>query len=72
MRPVFALLLVGLLCACHLNNANVNPESEDDIDNDFAEFDDDFVESNYDTATAENADSSNGAGELLVELARRK
>ncbi|KAM8716261.1 hypothetical protein ACLKA7_003185 [Drosophila subpalustris] len=62
MRPVFALLLVGLLCACQLNNANVNSESEDDIDNDFAEFDDDFVESSYDTATAENADSSKGSG----------
>jgi len=62
MRPVFAFLLLGLLCACQLNNANVNPDSEDDIDNDFAEFDDDFVESSYDTVTAENVDSSKGNG----------
>ncbi|KAH8378382.1 hypothetical protein KR093_011106 [Drosophila rubida] len=67
MRPVFAFLLLGLLCACQLNNANVNPESEDDIDNDFAEFDDDFVEASYDnSATAENADSSKGLGGSVV------
>lgn len=65
MRPVLAFLLLSLLCVCQLNHANLDPEAEDDIDNDFAEFDDDFVESSYDTETAENADSSkvvNGAG----------
>lgn len=62
MRPVLAFLLLSLLCVCQLNHANLDPEAEDDIDNDFAEFDDDFVESSYDTETAENADSSKVVG----------
>lgn len=62
MRPVLAFLLLSLLCVCQLNNANLDPEAEDDVDNDFAEFDDDFVESSYDTETAENADSSKVVG----------
>lgn len=62
MRPVFAFLLLALLCACQMNSANVNTNGEDETDNDFAEFDDDFVDASYDTETAENADSSRGAG----------
>ncbi|ALC38839.1 CG17593 [Drosophila busckii] len=57
MRPMFALLLLALLCAT-VANVNSNGQDEDDADNDFAEFDEDFAEAHYDTMTAENADSS--------------
>ncbi|XP_034669583.1 keratin, type II cytoskeletal 3 isoform X2 [Drosophila subobscura] len=59
MRPVFAFLLLALICACQAQS----DFEEGDNDNDFAEFDDEFVGSNYYTEPAAKNAESNSAGE---------
>ncbi|XP_068151027.1 PAT complex subunit CCDC47 [Drosophila tropicalis] len=61
MRPLFAFLLLALLCACQVRTQ----EFDDASDNDFAEFedDDDFVEASFETSpTAENAETITAEG----------
>lgn len=59
MRPVFAFLLLALLCF-----ASTKSESDSDFEednNDFAEFDDEFVGGSYYTEpAAKNAEASAG------------